>query len=374
MRSQSININANHSMTIEQEGSPSSVGIDRRIRLEAGKHLREHAPIRSALHYFKDHPEALKVRTGELSDATERLASIMGVSIFEKPEIDTGKYLNVAALRDDLDRSPMTLEYFVSFVNAAGNSKFMQEDIASTFQKIDERIKTGAWEFPTHLHGDPEQLASALLVMSYPQAIRGLGKNPRFADERFVYALEEVLFNDYPNASLTKDIIGFMKAEKDSFSLQLAAELDKMPGETTLDLHLWDGLEEFAEPEDPKNKKTLERKSQNLGVTSIQLAKLEFAMFGIGDRGPVWDARWHKRAKLIAEEIGDDDKVKKFIQWYTRLKFAKRKSLDAVFAELPLLLRAQQQQAVREVTNVLQGTFSNATIIDSSAPDRMIEE
>ncbi|MEK7106377.1 MAG: hypothetical protein AAB895_03390 [Patescibacteria group bacterium] len=185
--------------------------IDRRLRFEAIKSLRQTQNVRDALKWISHNPEGFATRVSEFEDTIRAMNTVM-----LSDSIDIERYGNVAALRDLL----VEFEPLKTPSDLASSDDDHSEDkqsMQSFFPKLNELIITRQWEFPTALTDNPNKLASGLLIEGYGQLVEDLYNKPGLA-RKFVLGFEEVLISQNPDSVILSDVIEWMAEEKKDFS------------------------------------------------------------------------------------------------------------------------------------------------------------
>jgi hypothetical protein len=135
----------------------------------------------------------------------------------------------------------------------------------------------------------------------------------------------------------------------------------KMPSEDQ-----WPHLKDFSEPYDEDERKELELDAEKHGVTTLQFAKIHYAVA----RGTDFkdDPQWIEKVQSVAQEIGEE-KTKAIIEDYTNLRLPEDASLEVALKILPHLSDEADKRARQAIGGVLDETLPDATIVERESAE-----
>lgn len=200
--------------------------LDRRLRFEATRGLRQTNNVRDALQWISRNPEGFATRVSEFEDTIGAMNDLM-----LGDAIDARRYGSVAALRGffvegEPISTPSDLVTLYDDWREYGEYEETGRVMQSFFPKIHNIIATHQWEFPTQITDNPNKLASGLLIEGYGQLMEDLYEKPGLA-RKFVLGFEEVLISQRPDAAILSDVIDWMAEEKDDFSPAVKADIEE---------------------------------------------------------------------------------------------------------------------------------------------------
>lgn len=109
------------------------------------------------------------------------------------------------------------------------NAIYMSRMVGTTFDYVRYFTEEGTWTFPTQTT-DSAQLSTALLIEGYGVYTANSKGERSVYDEKlartFVLAFEEVLFREYPQSELLRDVLEWMIEERGDFSEGVKSDLD----------------------------------------------------------------------------------------------------------------------------------------------------
>lgn len=193
--------------------------IDRRLRLEATKNLRQIDNVRAGLQWIKHNPKGFRIRANEFEETLKE----MNQEVFgpRYSALDTDWYGHVAEVKNLFQDADSELPSIAHFMDLYDDSKVEQtesgEFLTDYFLTYRRLIESGEWGFATSIIDDPNRLASGLLIEGYGRLIEDYYQIPGLARE-FVLGFEEILYEHHTNSALLRDVLPWMVEEKGSFS------------------------------------------------------------------------------------------------------------------------------------------------------------
>lgn len=189
--------------------------------------VRGSANIKVANDYFWRNREGLTSRVREFETATSTLSTYLN----KRPVLDSNLYKNVVELRDVWERG----QDLASFTEEFAICEAVRQDdpeqavvVEAAWREIRQNILSDEQEF-VRSTSDPGKLASVLLIEGYGFYIQRVYApfRPDLA-RTLVLSLEEILLITQPESQILKDVIGWMKQEKDEFGPKIVKLLEEM--------------------------------------------------------------------------------------------------------------------------------------------------
>lgn len=203
---------------------PDRLEISRALRFETSRHLHGIGNIRRNLLWIKHHDYELGVRLREFDETIGRMGDLL------QRGVDPETHGNLIALRVDMATNllPPKLGELVDRHRASRTlGDPLPEQIEQTYSGIKEKITTGKWKFSTEIIDNPGKIASGLLIEGYGLFLVNFYNSRPLIARSFVLGFEEVLFTDFKNSYMLRDVIGWMKEDADDFSPRVRNELRK---------------------------------------------------------------------------------------------------------------------------------------------------
>ncbi|MBI2601381.1 hypothetical protein HYW42_05530 [Candidatus Daviesbacteria bacterium] len=170
---------------------------------------------------IKNDPASFEVRISEFHAGLDTLSKV----ISPEAELDRMNYFNVVALGNELEGKPIPTPEGI--ISSRDNSTISVAQ--DTFREIRQRVTRGEWQFPNEVE-EQGKLTSGLLIEGYGLFLEKLYDNPRLS-RLFVLALEEVLWNEFQDSNLLRDVTPWMIEERSEFAVRVEKGLEKLTPE-----------------------------------------------------------------------------------------------------------------------------------------------
>ena len=189
------------------------------IRHEVGIHFGDIPNIASALAEVRANPGPYQRRVNEFHAVLDRLNQIQASGeVLGEGYMFADTFTSYDALPDKTFPTP---QWIFQNRDKAFDLTGAAED---GFLDMRRAIKDREWKFP-HEVTDPNVLTSALLIEGYGKFYEALTWEPGDA-RKFVLGFEEVLWNEFRDSELLKDVLPWMIEEREKFSPKMQEELN----------------------------------------------------------------------------------------------------------------------------------------------------
>lgn len=196
------------------------------LRSEARQRFYDIENIQRTLQEIRRHPAEFRTRVAELETAVSVINSLL-----RSTHLDPNTYQHVIELRQLLGKD----ESIHNMVELVGMYRegLVQTDFSQTpvlldraFDEVHSRVVGGKWPFATET-GNPFKLAAGLLIEGYGLFSEIFRGKPDMA-RTTVLAIEEVLIANMPQSQLLKDVLGWIKEERDDFPPVIRTRIDRL--------------------------------------------------------------------------------------------------------------------------------------------------